>query len=178
MKKIFSLCIAALLFGACSNNDKLDRETALKLIKDSKSYPKVLSYNIFISDPSFAKRVLDAGLEESGLVVVQRTRKLGEVGKPIISFTPKAEPYLLPQSDLDKSEGLQRVKLADEVIQQVTGIQLINDGEKAVVETETTFKNETPFSTLSKVDYSQRRVQKLKFVLYDDGWRIDERGDL
>lgn len=175
MKNIIYMCIAAISFVACNNNEKLDRETALKLIKDSKSYPKVLSYNIFISDPLFAKRVLDAGLEESGLVVVQPTRKLGDAGKPIISFTPKAEHYLLPQSDLDKSEGLQRVKLADEVVQQVTGIQLINDGEKAVVETETSFKNVTPFSTLSKVDYSQKRVQKIKFALYDNGWRLDNQ---
>lgn len=33
-------------------------------------------------------------------------------------------------------------------------------------------QNVTPFSQLSKVDYSQERIQKVKFLLYDDGWRF------
>lgn len=177
MKNILYLFIAALLLVACSDNQKLDRTTALKLIEDNKIYPKVLSYNIFISDPIFAKRVLDAGLEESGLVLVQRTRKLGDVGQPIISFTATAGPYLLPKSDQDKNDGIQRVRMAEEVIEQVTGVQFINDGEIAIVELKTTVKNITPFSKLSTADYSDERIQNIKFVLYDDGWRIDERGD-
>ncbi len=171
MKNILYLFIAPLLLIACSDNQKLDRETALKLIEESKTYPKVISYNIFISDPAFAKRVVDAGLEVSGLVIVQRTRKLGDIGQPIISFTAKADPYLLPQSNQDISDGIQKVKMAEEVIQQVTGVQLINNGETAIVEIKTMVKNITPFSKLSLVNYSDKRTQKVKFVLYDDGWR-------
>ena len=172
MKKLLNLCIGALLLAACSNNEKLDRETALKVIEDSKTYPKVISYNIFVSDPAFAKRVLDAGLEELGLVMVQRTQKLGNVGQPIISFLAKAEPFLLPQTEQDKSDGIQRVKIADEVVEEVTGIQMLDGDKKAIAEVKTSFKNISPFSPLSKTELNKEMTRKVDFVLYDDGWRI------
>lgn len=172
MKKILSLCIGALLLAACSNKEKLDRETALKLVEDSKTYPKVIGYNIFVSDPAYAKRVLDAGLEESGFVIVQRTRKLSEVGKPIISFTAKADPYLLPQSDQDKSDRIQRVKVADEAVEEVTGLQMLEGDKTAIAEVETSFKNISPFSALSKLELNKGNIRKVNFVLYDDGWRL------
>lgn len=173
MKNILSLCIVGLLLAACSNDEKLDRETALKLVEESKTYPKVISYNIFKSDPEFAKRVLDAGLEESGLVLIQRTRKLGEVGQPIISFTTKADPFLLPQSDQDKSDGIQRVKIADEAVEEVTGVQMLEDDKKAVIEVKTSFKNISPFFALSKLELNKGNTRKVTFVLYDDGWRTE-----
>ncbi len=172
MKNILNLCIAALLLAACSSNEKLDRETALKLIEDSKTYPKVISYNIYISDPDFAKRVLDAGLEERGLALVKR--KLGDIGQPIISFTDKANPYLLPQSDQDKSDGIQRVKIADEAVEEITGVQMLEGDKKAVAEVRTVFKNMAPFSKLSKLDLDKGNKRKVNFVLYDDGWRVEE----
>ncbi len=172
MKKILSLCLAALLLAACSNNEKLDRETALRLIEHSKTYPKVISYNIFISDPEFAKRVLDAGLEESGLVLIQRTRKLGEVGQPIISFTAKADPFLLPQSDQDQSDGVQRVKIADEAVEEITGVKMLDGKKKAIAEVKTSYKNISPFSALSKLELNKGKIRKVNFVLYDDGWRL------
>ncbi len=173
MKKILNLCIAAILLSACSNNEKLDRETALKLIEDSKTYPKVISYNIFVSDPDFAKRVIDAGLEEADLVMVQRTQKLGDIGQPIISFTAKAKPYLLPQSDQDKSDGIQKVKIADESVEEVTGIQMLDGGKKAIADVKTTFKNISPFSPLSKLELDKEIIRKVDFALYDNGWRVN-----
>lgn len=173
MKNILNLCIAALLLVSCSNNEKLNQETAFNLIENSKTYPKVISYNIFISDPAFAKRVLDAGLEESGLVLVQRTRKLGDVGQPIISFTAKADPYLLPQSNQDKSDGIQRVKIADEEVEEVTGVQMLEGDKKAIAEVKTSFKNISPFSALSKLELTKGNTRKVNFVLYDNGWRVD-----
>lgn len=172
MKNILNLCIAALLLVACSNIEKLDRETALKVIEDSKTYPKVISYNIFVSDPVYAKRVLDAGLEESGFVIVQRTRKLGEVGQPIISFTAKADPYLLPQSDQDKSDGIQKVKVAVEAVEEVTGLQMLEDDKTAIAEVKTSFRNISPFSSLSKLELTKGNMRKITLLLYDDGWRV------
>lgn len=171
MKKILSLCIAALLLAACSNNEKLDRDIALKVIENSKTYPKVISYNIFISDPVFAKRVLDAGLEETGLVVVQQTQKLDNIGQPIISFTAKAEPFLLPQTDQDKSDGIQRVKIADETVEEITGVQMLEGDKTAIAHVNTSFKNVSPFSALSKIELKKGNTRKINFVLYDDGWR-------
>lgn len=175
MKNILNLCLGVLLLTSCSNSEKLDREVALKLLQDSKEYPKTISYNIFVSDPAFAKRVLEAGLEESGLVIVQRTRKLGDVGKPIISFTAKADPYLLPQSDQDISVGIQRVKIADQVLEEVTGVQMLNGNKSAIIEIRTSLEKITPFSGLSKLKLDKMKTQYIRLVLYDDGWRVQKK---
>jgi len=173
MKKIMNLCMAVVLFAACSS-DKLDRDKALQLIQEKKLYPKVISYNVFTADPVHARRMLDAGLESSGLLTVQRTQKLIDVGKPLITFTDMAKPYLLPTSDEDHKDNIQLVKIADEDFEEITGVQLL-DGEKhAVVEYKTSFKNITPFSPLSRLKLNEKNIHKAYFSLYDDGWRLEE----
>jgi len=62
MKTISNLLIALFLFSACSSDKKLDRETALKLLKDKNSTSQILDDEIYRSDPEEAKKVLDSGL--------------------------------------------------------------------------------------------------------------------
>ncbi len=69
------------------------------------------------------KKVLDAGLENAGLVTVQRTQKLGDVGKPLISFAGKAQTYFLSTDEKDKARYIQKVKIADEELVEVTNIR-------------------------------------------------------
>ncbi|MBC8053817.1 MAG: hypothetical protein H7Y13_12200 [Sphingobacteriaceae bacterium] len=174
MKNTLNLLIALLLFASCSSND-LDRETALKLIKEEKLYPKVIDQEIYTGDPVHARKVLETGLEKSGYVTVQRTRKIMEIGKPIISFTDKAKPYLLPQTQEDIESGVWRVKIADEVLEEVTGIQLLEGGKNAVVEYKTAYKNITPFSKLARFSLADNNIQKTHFSLYEDGWRMENK---
>jgi len=173
MKTILNLCIAVALFAACSS-DKLNRDKALQLIQNSKLYPKVKSYIVFLADPVYARRMLDAGLETSGMVTVQRTQKLMDAGKPIVTFTDKAKPYLLPPSEKDLKDNIQLVKIADEQFEEITGVQLM-DEKHAVVEYRTSFKNITPFSVLSNLKLNEKNVNKAYFSLYDDGWRLEEK---
>jgi hypothetical protein len=172
MKRILSLYIA--IFAACSS-DQLDRDKALKIIQDEKLYPKVISYNVFIADPVYARRMLDAGLESSGLLTVQRTQKLMDLGKPLITFTDKAKPYLLPTSDKDRKDHIQLVKIADEELKKITGVQLLDGEKRAVVEYTTFYKNITPFSPLSRLKLNEKDTHKAYFLLYDDGWRLEEK---
>jgi|SRR5690606_28041839 len=169
MKSIIILCIPAILLTSCESKEKLDRETALSILKEENTYPKPITEDIYVADPAEAKRLLDAGLEDEGLVTVQQTQSLNDVGEPLISFTEKAEPYLLPVND----EKIQQVKIADEVIEEVTGIQMEDDGNRAVVEYKTTFSNITPFAKLSKLNLEEENVRRVDFELYDDGWRVN-----
>lgn len=172
MKNTLNLLVALLLFASCSSND-LDREKAFKLLQENKTYPKVIDQEIYTGDPAYAKKVLEAGLEESGLVAVQRTRKIMDIGKPIVYFTDKAKPYVLPQTQEDKESAVWRVKIADEVLEEVTGIQLLEGGKNAVVEYQTAYKNITPFFKLAKYSLTGKNSRKANFSLYDDGWRIE-----
>lgn len=168
-----NLCMAVVLFAACSS-DKLDRDKALQLIQEKKLYPKVISYNVFTADPIYARRMLDAGLESSGLLTVQRTQKLIDVGKPIIAFTDKAKPYLLPTPEEDREDNIQLIKIADEELEDIIGVQLLDGDKQAVVEYKTSYKNITPFSTLSRLRLNEKNIHKAYFSLYDDGWRVKD----
>ena len=95
-----------------------------------------------------------------------------DIGKPIIAFTDKAKPYLLPQTQEDKESSVWRVKIADEVLEEITGIQLSEGGKNAAVEYRTAYKNITPFSKLAGFSLTERNTQKTRFSLYDDGWRL------
>lgn len=175
MKKfIIILLPIAFLISSCAEKNELNREEALRLIKQDKQYPTVIDYDIFCSDPEFAKRVLDAGLETQGLVTVQRTQKLADAGKPIIQFSDKAEPYLLPTSEKDKSIDIQKVKLAEEELKEVTGIKMTDDGKSAVAKYTTSYKNITPFSSLVNTDFKEKDTHTATFALYDDGWRLEK----
>jgi len=177
MKKntLFILGAAWLVLLSCSNNRELSREEAMNLIRQEMRYPKVIDYDIYCGDPEFAKRVLDAGLEAQGLVNVQRTQKLRDVSKPIIQFSGKAQPYLLSTPEKDKAINVQKVKLADEELQEVTGVKITNDGKSAVAEYTTTYKNVTPFSTLVNTNFKEKDTRTANFSLYDDGWRLEKK---
>jgi hypothetical protein len=176
MKKLFLIvCAVSLIAGYTSN--ELSRERALNMIKQDNQYPKVIDYDIYCCDPEFAKKVLDAGLEEQGLVTIQRTQKLRDIGKPIIQFSGKAQPYLLATPEKDKSINVQKVKLAEEELQEVTGIKMSNDGRSAVAEYTTTYKNVTPFSALVNTNFKEKETNTASFALYDDGWRLEKNTD-
>lgn len=169
MKKSLTFLIFVLTLSSCGFREKLDKETALSVLSEQNIYPKTLNEDIYIADPADARRLLDAGLESEGLITVQRTQKLIEIGEPLISFTEKAEPYLLVRN----SDKIQQIKIADEEINQVTSVQMIEGEGRAVVEYTTTFKNISPFSKLSKQDLDKGSVHKVDFVLDDDGWKIE-----
>jgi len=176
MKKILIALLPIFLIVACSS-EKLDREKALKLLQENYKSQSA-TYNVFTSDPTYAKRMLDAGLESDGLLKVQRTQNLTNAGEPLITFTEKGKPYLVPQTEEDKKDHIQRVKIADEAIEDVTGIQEVEGGKKVVVEYTTSYKNTTPFAKLSKLKLDAKESHKATFVLYDDGWRIEREAQL
>lgn len=174
MKKLALIILIASLITGCSSKE-LSREDASRIIKQEMQFPKVVDYDIFCGDPAFAKKVLDAELEAQGLLTVLRTQKLGDVGKPIIQFTDKAQPYLLPTPEKDKSINIQKVKLAEEQLKEITGIKMMDDGKSAVAEYTTSYKNVTPFSSLVNTNFSKEDKHQAYFALYDDGWRLEKK---
>jgi hypothetical protein len=175
MKKLTLLsALFFLLLAGCNSNKELTREEALNLIQQGKNYPKVIDYDLYCGDPKYAKKAMDAGLESQGFVTVKRTQKLAEVGSPLIHFTDKAKPYLLPTPSGDKSSHIQKLKLGDEALVEITGIKTGPSGKDAVVEYTTAYKNLTPFAVLAATNLEQQAIRKANFTLYDDGWRLEK----
>lgn len=76
MKKLsIFLCILLLLSAACTSK-KLSREEAFQIIQQEVKYPKEIDYDLYCSDPTFAEKVIQGGLERQGLVRVQHFQKV------------------------------------------------------------------------------------------------------
>ncbi|NGF55565.1 hypothetical protein G5B35_18100 [Parapusillimonas sp. SGNA-6] len=174
MKAIKSICIAAVLLVAGCGRPELDKATALDLLKAENSYPRMVDYDIYRADPAHAKRVLDAGLEEKGMLTVQRTQKMGDMGKPLIHFTDAAKPYLLPTPEKDQQLDVQKVKLAEEVLEGIASVTTADDGKTATVEYTTRYTNFTPFNVLRTAPKDEK-THTVRFSLTDEGWKIERK---
>ena len=174
MKKVlFILISTGLAIFGCNPAQELKKDEALQIISKELNYPRVIDYDVFCSDPEYEKKLLDAGLETKGLITVQKNQKIKDIGNPLIQFTDKAKPYLLPTPDKDKELDVQNVKIADE---EVSDIRIIKDGENknAVwVEYSSVCKNITPFSVLMKRNLNEPR-HKVQLTLADDGWILQK----
>ncbi|PZR22456.1 MAG: hypothetical protein DI535_26175 [Citrobacter freundii] len=172
MKLLTALAIIAMfLFTSCSSNN-FTREKAQKIIEAEKMYPSIFDYSIFCNDVPEAFKAVDAGLERDGYVNVIKTKKFNEAGKPWITFTDKATPYLLPTPEKDKPFQIQLVKIADEEFVEITGLRLGQAKKTAMVEYTTVYKNISPFVVFLKKELKEKNNRKAYFALYDDGWRI------
>ncbi|NEW84319.1 MAG: hypothetical protein GZ094_18400 [Mariniphaga sp.] len=169
------LAVALLLMCSCTTKE-LDKTMALQLIQKEKDYPRILDYDVFCSDPAQAKMLLNSGLEGKGYVVILRTQKLKDAGNPLIVFTDKATPYLLPTSEKDKALNVQKVKLAEEILEGIISIKTSKDGKTATVEYTTITSGQTPFSILQTGEIKKKDIFRLFFaVRYRLAYRKETR---
>jgi hypothetical protein len=172
MKIVSVLGFAILLMASCSQTN-LEKEEAASVIRSEKNYPKVYEYEVNVSDPASARKLLDAGLEAEGLVTIDKTQKLKDAGQPIVHFTEKAKPYLIRIDE--KYDNVQVVKVADMDLAEVTGIQLREDNKSATVEYTVAYKNITPFAKLMKRDLSEKKTERTSLSLFDTGWKLNKK---
>ena len=175
MKKLVIILLSAgITLVDCTSSGNLNKEEALQILKKELNYPKVVDFDIYCSDPEYAKKLLDAGLEADGMVTVQKTQKLKNTGSPLVLFPEKAQSYLLPTQEKDKALDIQKVKIADE---EINDIQINPDPENkntVWVEYSTVFKNVTPFSVLLKKDLTKPVSNKVQFTRAEQGWVIQK----
>src|SRR5690606_8225254 len=124
-------------------------------------------------DPIHARKMLDSGMEEKGLVRVTRKRTFRERNDPLIRFTDKALPFLLPLTEDDRSHKIQKVKVADEKIGE------IQIGEKQPQGIPVSFtivrNNPTPFITLLGKKALEIRKYRVYFIESNEGWILEKR---
>jgi len=107
------------------------------------NYPKRIDYDLNCGDPTYAQKVISVGLEADGFLTVKRTQKLGEMDSLMFHFTDKAKPYLSPTTLGNQESNLQRVKMADQDLVEVKGINKGMSEKDVVVEYKTVYKNRT-----------------------------------
>lgn len=160
------VCIALTSCGS----KQLGKKDVAVILQEEKAYPKVVEYRIFAGNTETASELHQAGLDQQGYVTVQLEHTEDDIGKPLITFTDKATPYLLETSDLQKSIDAQNVKLADEYFRDVTDITTNAKGDRAEVEFTTSYKNVTPFMALSRESKDSVQNRITYFKLKDNRW--------
>jgi len=176
MKKLSYLIAGLALMLVGCGEKKLTKDEAAALISKQYGYPHVYDYDIFCGDPQHAKNVLEKGLEDKGLVIVHRTLKFGEMAtKPIIEFTAKAQPYLLPTPAEDKRHNVQKVKIGEESLLEITSITTDQGSKTATVAYKTKFSKLTPFAVLIPRGVDNPWEYTATLILTDsDGWQVEK----
>lgn len=174
MKKLSTiLFVLIIIFTSCSS-EKLDKQTAMNAITREKSFPVILDYDIYCSDPEHARKIQEAGLEKEGFVTIQQTQKLIDAGKPFILFTEKAQSYLMPTAEKDKAFNIQKVKIAEEDLAKIISIKENSDTKTTVVTYTTTYKNVTPFAVLLNKDFKAPKEHTANLLMHDGSWQIQK----
>lgn len=173
--RILSFIVVALLLISCGSK-KLTREKAAELIKAK--YPRTIDWDVYTADPKHARWVLESKLEQDGYVTLKTKQTFAEIGDPFIFFTDKAKPFLMDTPEKDKKYHIQKVKLAEQHFDEITGMQLLKNDQKAIVEYTLVYKNVSPFVAISTLKIVPKENRKAYFALYDDGWRLVDKPDL
>jgi hypothetical protein len=158
----------------CQTNQKPDKNAVLEMINEELHYPRTINYEIFRSDPAHAKKLLDSGLEETGMVNIKKTQKLKDIGSPLISFTEAAQRYLIKPTEKEKKLDIQKVKIAEETISNIElGAASEKNGKKSIPVTYTlTCTDITPFSVLMKRDFSKPIDRSAILILKNGKWKL------
>lgn len=174
MKKTFFCCLvlSCLVLIACNG---LHEDTVEKILAEKKVYPKDVEVVIFRNTETDVKRLVETGLVKEGLATAQAKHTVDDVGKPLIYFTEKATPYLLPTSDTLKSFDEQRVRVGVEYLHRVVKIEMNPGGNKALVDYITVVKDQTPFAVLYVGDLNVEHERRTSFSRTDTGWQWDGR---
>ncbi|MGX5691329.1 hypothetical protein [Arcticibacter tournemirensis] len=175
MKKLIFLAFSVLLITACSE-EKLDKQKAFQLIAQSQQYPKLIAYTINTADPNQVSKLINSEPIRAGLIAIEEPHSLGDIGSTLITFTEKADPYLIPITSQDSSSGVRRIKIAQEELSEVSDIELLNEGKNAVARYQTVYKNISPFSVLIPVNFKKEISHKAYFLLKDNHWQLEETG--
>ena len=169
------VCYAILFLFVLTRCSDLDESDIEHLLNEQHVYPSVVETTLFCNSNRDVTRVIDAGLVRDGFLTAQLEHTSADIGKPLIYFTDKATPYLLPTSDTLKSFYEQKLKVAVEHFLSVVNIEISASGKKAVVDYLTVIKDPTPFAVLYRQDISGEHPRRTFFSLKDDGWHWDGR---
>jgi len=171
MRKLVLLMLVLSSLVACKNQT-LDKEGVHNILEKSGKYPIIHSRNIYTKDSEDGRKLLDAGLEKDGLVSVERNRKAGDNHAPVIEFSADAKSFFLAP-DKGQLSSVQKVKTAEEVLDEITALKTNEKGDVAAASYTTKFINITPFAKLEKNDFSAGKQYTVKLILTDKGWNLE-----
>lgn len=172
MKINLSILLTICLLNAACSSDKITRDQASEIVKSQNKYPNTFDHPIYTLSSEAVTELKNAGLDSSGYVqIIKETG--ATIGLPLVVFTAKSKPLLIPPSAKDKQEGVQRVKVADTDFEEISSVKQSEDGKHAKVEYTLTHKNISPFSVLVNRDFTKKDTRILYLVKDNGKWEVD-----
>lgn len=163
------------LFMSCQNKE-LDFKTAENLIIKKYKYPSVIDFEVFCSDPIHARRMLDSGLKEKGLVKIIKTREFKDREKPLIEFTALSKNFLLERKLEEKEYKIQKVKIGSKSFDKIIQITAeTNDKRMAVAEYIVKYRMNA-FGVLWP-GFPAEKKEKAYFIFSENVWQIIQKKD-
>ena len=170
-KKILLFFIVLSGLSACKGD--FDEGDVKEVLQSNNVYPLVIEMNIYCNTEKAVQSVTEQGLVKKGFVTTKAKHSPEDIGKPLVEFTEKAQPYLIQTSDTMKSFDIQRVKVADETFVRVNKIEIGSSKDKAVVDYYTVIENTTPFVVLYNQDIKGEQPRRTFFTKQGDQWTWD-----
>ncbi|MFC0779964.1 hypothetical protein [Flavobacterium sp. HJSW_4] len=168
--------VLLLLFISCQKKE-LDPKTAENMIINKYKYPSVIDFEVFRNDPAHAKRMLDAGLEEKGLVQIRKVREFKDRDKPLVEFTDLSKPFLLERTSEDKEYKIQKLKIGTKRFSKIIKVTAETSNKK-IVYVEYIVKYEMNDFGVLWPGLPAEKKEKAYFIYSEDGWQIIDKSDL
>lgn len=162
MLRLLFILLSSFIFLGCRNNS--DHEKFMNLMQKEMRFPRIVVLDLFCKDLAYAQKLLNTDLENQGLISIKKNLKQKDLNHPLVTFTEKAIPFLLPRSEMERTIGIQRVKIAEENLDKIIDIRHDNESNSIVVEYTTVFENTTPFASLSNLKEQKKKTRKSHFV--------------
>jgi len=205
--KLFALVPILFLLFSCGN--RMDRDKAKQLISQKFNLPSTVTEKLQHGKILYSGNFGGSNISAENSLAEQKMISFNyqgvEYGDAIfrgdrgysyavyyLELTPEGQKYKTGETTDDKGRQFYLVKVADQVLVDVTGILESNDGKAAQVEYTWKYENITPFGEafslrnqqLNQSDQwmSNRKVYNdgqtfsntVMMVKYDDGWRIQQ----
>lgn len=176
MKSILRILPLLSLLLICCQNNELDAKKAESVIVKKYKYPAEIDFEVFCNDPVHAKRMLETGLEEMGLVKIMKIREFKDRDKPLIEFTAVSKPFLSKTTSEEKEYKIQKVKIGARKFDRIIKVTVeTTDKRIAVVEYNIRF-DMNEFGVLWPGLPAEKK-EKAYFIFSDNGWEIIDKKD-
>ncbi|WP_163397378.1 hypothetical protein [Flavobacterium fluviatile] len=176
MKTLLKIALVVLLLFISCQKKELDSKTAENMIIKKYKYPSAIDFEVFCSDPIHARRMLESGLEEKGLVKIMKTREFKDRDKPLIEFTALSKNFLLETTLEEREYKIQKVKIGTKKFDKIIQIAAeTNDNRIAVAEYNVKY-DMNAFGVLWPGLPAEKK-EKAYFTFSDNGWQLIEKKD-
>jgi len=170
MNRLLFTCVVICQLACGSKPPILTEEKAMKIAAEELGYPNDVIYTMKLADPKEAEKCLKLRLDSMGWVRVKAPKDLKYPGQPIITFTEKAELFLMPATPNDIYTNIRRIKIGRKTLKTMSEIK--EYGKEAGATAIMSFTDFNPLSILSPEYKTKLEELSLTFVQTNTGWSL------